>query len=91
MFHRLALEGDAKALETFLNEHLSLNLDQFDDYVSPSDGAMRRWIDQQNSQGFTALHLACDRGHIDIVRILLERGANTTIKVSVTPTRQIII
>ena len=42
MFHRLALEGDAKALETFLNEHLSLNLDQFDDYVSPSAGAMRR-------------------------------------------------
>lgn len=33
-------------------------------------------------QGYTALHLASDRGHIAVVKLLLERGANPSLKVS---------
>jgi ankyrin repeat protein len=32
-------------------------------------------------QGYAPIHLACDRGKTEIVRILLERGADTAIKV----------
>lgn len=32
--------------------------------------------DQKDNAGYTALHEACSRGHLDIARLLLEYGAN---------------
>ncbi|KAG1691127.1 hypothetical protein DVH05_027202 [Phytophthora capsici] len=33
------------------------------------------WVDQQRDDGITALHQACVRGQVDVVRSLLENGA----------------
>lgn len=32
-------------------------------------------------KGYAPIHLACDRGHIDIVKLLLSRGAKQDVKV----------
>jgi len=37
-------------------------------------------VDSVDKYGFTALHLAADRGHKEIVQILLEKGANVGVK-----------
>ena len=34
-------------------------------------------IDGRGSDGDTALHKACQKGHVDIVKYLLDNGANT--------------
>lgn len=37
-------------------------------------------VDTKDEYGYTALHMASDRGHIEIVKLLLDRGANSSIK-----------
>lgn len=37
-------------------------------------------LDAQDSYGFTALHLAADRGYLEIVKLLVNRGANIGVK-----------
>jgi len=37
-------------------------------------------VDSVDKYGFTALHLAADRGYKDIVRLLLDKGANVGVK-----------
>lgn len=37
--------------------------------------------DYRRRQGYTALHLAADRGNINVVELLLKHGADPTIKV----------
>ncbi|KAL1951553.1 hypothetical protein VTO73DRAFT_702 [Trametes versicolor] len=37
-------------------------------------------IDTPDENGYTALHLAADRGHAEVVKVLLERGADREIK-----------
>jgi ankyrin repeat protein len=34
----------------------------------------------QDSEGRTALHWACDRGHVDLLRILLDRSASVDLQ-----------
>ncbi|XP_051171211.1 ankyrin repeat domain-containing protein 27-like [Leptopilina boulardi] len=36
-------------------------------------------INTCNSQGQTALHIACDNGHVEIVQLLLDAGANVNV------------
>jgi ankyrin repeat protein len=33
-------------------------------------------------KGLTALHYACDRGHLDIIKLLVEKGADVNALVS---------
>ena len=44
-------------------------------------------VDEQDGNGSTALHLAVDASHADVVRFLLAQGASTTIvnALGVTP------
>ncbi|KAI0639688.1 ankyrin [Trametes polyzona] len=37
-------------------------------------------VNAKDENGYTALHLAADRGHTEVVRVLLERGADREIK-----------
>lgn len=37
-------------------------------------------LDERDTYGYTALHLASDRGHLAVVRLLLERGADPSLK-----------
>lgn len=37
-------------------------------------------LNQKDGFGYTALHLACDRGKLEIVRVLLKHGADQTVK-----------
>ncbi|GAA5879014.1 hypothetical protein JCM3774_004468 [Rhodotorula dairenensis] len=61
--HELAIAGNARDLETFL--------------ASPdSDGTD---LDARDSYGYTALHLATDRGHVEAVKALLAAGADKSI------------
>jgi len=36
-------------------------------------------------KGYTPLHLAADRGHLDVVKLLLSKGVDKSIKVKYTP------
>ncbi|GFS41325.1 transient receptor potential cation channel subfamily A member 1 homolog [Trichonephila inaurata madagascariensis] len=37
---------------------------------------LRKYVDEKNISGYTALHSAVMKGHLDIVKILLEKGAD---------------
>ncbi|KAG9314287.1 ankyrin repeat-containing domain protein [Chiua virens] len=37
-------------------------------------------VNQRDDYGYTALHLACDRGNLPVVKVLIEHGADATIK-----------
>jgi ankyrin repeat protein len=38
-----------------------------------------KWVNMQSEQGYTALHYASYRGNIDVIKILIESGANLNI------------
>jgi ankyrin repeat protein len=75
--HDAALDNDVDNLKTALSSP-GARIDELDEYVSAKSVST-------DNQGFTALHLAADRGHVDIVRVLMEAGANKSILVSYSP------
>ena len=47
-----------------------------EDPVEVPLGGMRELLDGRNNDGQTPLHLACQEGHLDVVRILIAYGAS---------------
>ncbi|KAI9707590.1 MAG: hypothetical protein M1836_000551 [Candelina mexicana] len=69
MLHMAAANGHTDILQCIMN-----------DLVGPSDLLIHPFVNARNSAGNTALHWACLNGHLPIVKILLGKGADTTIK-----------
>ena len=81
--HGLAIVGDAQKLAEMLIVEPSLDLNRKDEYVSISsvyiaDPRLKVIF----GQGYTALHLACDRGNLAVVELLLKHGVDRALKAS---------
>ncbi|RWA13588.1 hypothetical protein EKO27_g1517 [Xylaria grammica] len=87
--HMAAANGHAKTV-TLILSHLPVPVKESLTAVAPTalEGADSveataqanpAYIDAQNSFGNTALHWACLGGHLDIVKLLLSRGASPAI------------
>ena len=77
----LAIAGDVQGLRTFLDTNPGIDVNAKDENVSSKYTNTAHAVLNRAHQGYTPLHLACDRGHADVVRLLLERGADPSIKV----------
>lgn len=77
----LAIAGDTQGLRTFLGAHPEVDVNAKDENVSSRCTRTTHPVLNCASQGYTPLHLACDRGHAAVLRLLLENGADTSIKV----------
>lgn len=51
-----------------------------EDPVEVPLGGMRELLDSRNNDGQTPLHLACQEGHLDVVRILISYGASLQLR-----------
>ena len=77
--HGFAISNDAPALSKILEANPATNVDEQDEFASCV--LLFLHILLTGSQGYTPLHLACDRGNLAVVQILLSKGADATIKV----------
>lgn len=66
--HHSAQEGDTSAVERLLAEK------------EKDDDDTAAWIDTQDTNGWSALHEAVRAGATDVVRLLLDRGANPQVR-----------
>lgn len=83
--HEMAIDGDAERLSRFLVEARGVDVDARDEFVGGSLvvslSALKLRPGGCSLQGYTALHLACDRGNLGVVEILLEHGGDPMLKV----------
>lgn len=80
VLHGFAIQGNVNKITRFLVENPLVDVNQRDEYVG-STFASRSPGDDIPLKGYTALHLACDRGNLLIVKVLIKHGADATIKV----------
>lgn len=88
--HGFAVENNVKGIEDLLALVPDLNLNELDEHVSMTHIAVISNGCQVTklAKGYTPLHLAADRGHLDIVKLLLSKGVEVSIKVCVIPVRR---
>lgn len=75
----LAISGTAEDMLSYLNKNPEVDVNEADENVSVSRSCPDYALTPE--QGYTALHLACDRGNITVAQLLLSRGADMNIKV----------
>ncbi|KAG0151226.1 hypothetical protein CROQUDRAFT_651440 [Cronartium quercuum f. sp. fusiforme G11] len=68
--HDLVIDNDQSGVERYL----SLVLKQ------GGNGHVERLVNQYNTDGYTPLHLASDRGNFEMVRILINSGSDPSLK-----------
>ncbi|KAG5647647.1 hypothetical protein DXG03_009000 [Asterophora parasitica] len=80
--HGLAVSDDVTGIAELLAKHPEIDVNGLDEFVRMSIPIM-----EVNShllpQGYTPLHLACDRGNLSVVQALLRKGADPNIKARV--------
>lgn len=81
-FHNYAVSGNKEGLNAYLEAQPETQLDEKDEYVRRQ--LTVSGLELNSIQGYTALHLASDRGHAAVVKLLLERGADPSIKVVIS-------
>lgn len=80
-FHNYAVSGNTEELEAYLVSHPDTQVNEIDEYVRAT--LLNNGYLVNFSQGYTALHLASDRGYATVVKFLLEKGADPNVKVLV--------
>ena len=86
--HAYAIRDDIAAMSAFLHAGEDLDINALDEYVSKVSWGLASFMTAIPTvlQGYTALHLASDRGNVAMVELLLKSGADKTLKVSTTLT-----
>jgi hypothetical protein len=80
--HGLAIANNVSGLHSYLNAHPNIDVNELDEHVRPSSlhsGHIVLLL-YYLFQGYTALHLACDRGNAAVVQHLLSSGADRSLK-----------
>ncbi|KAI6136559.1 acyl CoA binding protein-domain-containing protein [Pisolithus sp. B1] len=79
--HKLAIEGDADKISRFMEAHPLLDINKRDEFVgSALNDSLANDKRKSIIQGYTALHLACDRGNLPTAKVLLEHGGDPLLK-----------
>lgn len=80
--HGFAVENDVKGIQELLAMVPDLDLNELDEHVS-RNFVIEIFVLMLKPflKGYTPLHLAADRGHLDIVKLLLSKGVDKSIKV----------
>jgi hypothetical protein len=78
--HGLAVANNVSGLSSYIDSRPGVDINELDKHVRLSCFRIYCLV-ESTLQGYTALHLACDRGNAVVVELLLGRGADCSLKV----------
>ncbi|OJA16130.1 hypothetical protein AZE42_00113 [Rhizopogon vesiculosus] len=78
--HGVAIAGDPEKLNEFLHVNPAANINARDEFVGLFGTSVTSVKLKSQRQGYTALHLACDRGSLGVVQVLLSKGGDPLLK-----------
>lgn len=79
--HSFARNGNVEGLRTLLHSQPTTDLNATDEHVRNPPRVLNPDTQLIRLQGYTPLHLACDRGHLPVVRLLLTKEVELDVKV----------